>query len=127
MEELDWKTKGMNELLEDLRQRQRNVVFPDTVRNEGHFFRNLGSGNYDRSSPLRPIAAIFGVFLLLEYLYPALWFFRSGPGITILELLGLGLLGTAVSLKIVFNATFDRPSEHSPEFVRRRKKLSGRR
>jgi hypothetical protein len=29
--------------LADVRERQRNTVFPDTVRNEGHFWRNLAS------------------------------------------------------------------------------------
>ena len=27
--------------LQDLRNRQRNTVFPDTVRNEGNFYRNM--------------------------------------------------------------------------------------
>lgn len=29
----------------DVRNRQRNIVFPDTVLNEGRFYRNIASGN----------------------------------------------------------------------------------
>jgi hypothetical protein len=29
--------------LAEARDRQRNIVFPDTVRNEGHFWRNLAN------------------------------------------------------------------------------------
>ena len=32
-----------DEWLEDLQNRQRNIVFPDTVQNEARFWRNLGS------------------------------------------------------------------------------------
>ena len=31
-----------NEWLQDAKERQRNVVFPDSVRNETRFWRNLG-------------------------------------------------------------------------------------
>src|SRR5262249_40187936 len=30
---------------QDLRERQRNIVFPDTVRNQGNFYRRLLRGN----------------------------------------------------------------------------------
>src|SRR4051812_21685893 len=127
MHDLDWKTKGMDQLLEDLRQRQRNFVFPDTVRNEGHFFRSLGSGNYDRNSPIRVIAAIFGILLLFEYVFAALMFLPSGIALALVEFLAFGLLGAIVAIKIIFNAAFDRPTDAPPEFITRRKKLSGQR
>jgi len=127
MHDLDWKTEGMNQLLEDVRQRQRNFVFPDTVRNEGHFFRSLGSGSYDRNSPLRVIAAIFGIFLLFEYVLAALMFLPSGIVLALVEFLLFGSLGAIVAIKIIFNAAFDRPADPPPEFITRRKKLMGRR
>ena len=36
--------KGREEWEADVRARQRNIVFPDTVQNEGRFWRNLTSG-----------------------------------------------------------------------------------
>ena len=44
---------------QDLRERQRNIVFPDTVRNQGNFYRRLLRGN-------RPLATAqrVGLFLL---------------------------------------------------------------
>jgi hypothetical protein len=36
--------KGREEWEADIRARQRNTVFPDTVENEGRFWRNLASG-----------------------------------------------------------------------------------
>jgi predicted permease len=34
--------RGKDEWLRDVDARQRNVVFPDTVQNEGRFWRNIG-------------------------------------------------------------------------------------
>ena len=36
--------KKRREFQDDLSARQRNIVFPDTVRNEGMFFRELADG-----------------------------------------------------------------------------------
>jgi hypothetical protein len=36
--------KQREEWEQDVRARQRNIVFPDTVQNEGRFWRNLTSG-----------------------------------------------------------------------------------
>lgn len=45
--------------MRDIDTRQRNVVFPDTVQNEGRFWRNLGK------EPLTPVAkAGFIVFFM---------------------------------------------------------------
>jgi len=43
---------------EDLRLRQRNFVFPDTVRNEGNFYRTLLRGK-------RPLAGVHRIGLIL--------------------------------------------------------------
>ena len=48
--------------MRDIDARQRNVVFPDTVQNEGRFWRNLGK------EPLTPVAKagliVLGIFVL---------------------------------------------------------------
>ncbi len=36
--------KGREQWEADIKQRQRNIVFPDTVQNEGRFWHNLASG-----------------------------------------------------------------------------------
>jgi hypothetical protein len=36
--------KQREEWQQDVNARQRNVVFPDTVQNEGRFWRNLANG-----------------------------------------------------------------------------------
>ncbi len=36
--------RSRKEWLKDVNERQRNLVFPDTLRNEMRFWRNLGSG-----------------------------------------------------------------------------------
>jgi hypothetical protein len=125
MDNLDWKTKGMNQLLEDVRQRQRNFVFPDTVRNQGVFYRNLGSGNYERRSWLRPIVAVYGISMLCEYLYLLPVGHSTIPGLV--EALLLVAVGGFVSLKIIVNAAFEKPPLPPPQFVVRRRKLMGRR
>src|SRR5215467_11327233 len=51
MQREDWE--------QDLRDRQRNLVFPDTVRNEGIFFRSLL-----RSKKSLPAAQRIGLILL---------------------------------------------------------------
>jgi hypothetical protein len=125
MNKLDWKTEGMNQLLEDVRQRQRNLVFPDTVRNEGHFFRNLAGGNYERRSWLRPIAAVYGISMLCEYLSVMATSFRDPSNL--LAMLAIVAIGGFVSLKIVLNAAFEKPPVPPPQFVTARRKLMGRR
>ena len=39
--------RSRKEWLKDVNERQRNLVFPDTLRNEMRFWRNLGSGAED--------------------------------------------------------------------------------
>jgi hypothetical protein len=63
----------------ELRARQRNVVFPDTVRNEGTFWRNL------LKYPLRP-AHVIGFVLIVV--------FFGGSVATIFVLIWQGMTGT---------------------------------
>lgn len=51
--------RSKDEWLRDLQARQRNVVFPDTVQNEGRFWRNLWSGKQPLS-----LAQFIGLLLM---------------------------------------------------------------
>src|SRR5580693_2992002 len=47
--------------LHDVDARQRSVVFPDTVQNEGRFWRNLGSQGWKASTKVALL--LFGVIV----------------------------------------------------------------
>lgn len=76
--------------LEDVRNRQRSIVFPETVQNEARFWRNLGTGPWTTSSKVG--LAILAVFVVG-------WgsvFFRATHGqgeMWMLVLLFLGVCG----------------------------------
>jgi hypothetical protein len=128
MDDVDWKTKGMNQLLEDVRQRQRNFVFPDTVRNQGEFYRNLASGNYERRSWLRPLVAVYGILMLCEYLCVLAILYKDRSSLLgLVEIFAVVAVGCFVSFKIIVNAAFEKPPLPPPDFVIRRRKLMGRR
>jgi hypothetical protein len=56
--------KGREEWLRDIRNRQRNIVFPDTAVNEGRFWRNLYEGK-QRLTPLQFAGIlVFGICVL---------------------------------------------------------------
>ena len=48
----------------DVRNRQRNIVFPDTVLNEGRFYRNIASGQAI-FTPGQKISALAMIFWFL--------------------------------------------------------------
>jgi hypothetical protein len=48
----------------DIINRQRNVVFPDTVLNEGRFLRNIFSRNADFTRGQRMGAGVIGLFFI---------------------------------------------------------------
>ena len=51
----------------DVTNRQRNIVFPDTVLNEGRFYRNIASGKAIFSRGQRiSLLAIVGFFILVN-------------------------------------------------------------
>jgi len=61
----------------DVRQRQRNIVFPDTVQNEGRFWRNLVSG---RLNFLQWIGfAVVALFVFGTFGFVILTSFRMAP------------------------------------------------
>jgi len=59
--------------LEDVNNRQRNVVFPDTVQNEARFWRNLQDSPWKTSTAVgMVILAIFVATLLTVFLVATL-------------------------------------------------------
>src|SRR5690349_20459038 len=56
MKKLDWE--------QDILNRQRNIVFPDTVLNEGRFYRNIFSRDAYFTPGQRIGLVMFGIFNL---------------------------------------------------------------
>lgn len=56
---------SLQEWERDVRNRQRNIVFPDTVLNEGRFYRNLASGKAIFTRGQRISLLIIVAFFLL--------------------------------------------------------------
>lgn len=82
-------------LVAELRLRQRNIVFPDTVRNEGVFYRNLASKSVHVFTTHRVFAIFMGICLVMTGGYISI----SGMERGIAELLLI-----VVGLKIAVNA-----------------------
>jgi len=64
------KRHSKDEWLRDIDARQRNVVFPDTVQNEGRFWRNIYSGEQRLNA-----AQWVGVLLLFIFFGGSLVFY----------------------------------------------------
>lgn len=60
--------RGREEWLQDIDARQRNSVFPDTVQNEGRFWRNLASGKQKLT-----IVQIIGIALMFLTVIAIFW------------------------------------------------------
>ena len=99
-------------LIAELRLRERNIVFPDTVRNQGVFYRNLASKSIHAYTSHRIFAAFWGIFLLTQYsVVPAIF----GPGwFAILATLIASSLWIAVALKITVNAVVHEETPRLP-------------
>jgi hypothetical protein len=73
-----------DEWLQDIKARQRNFVFPDTLQNETRFWRNLGKGPSSTAARAGLIVlAIFvlgvaAIFLVATYEGGVLWEFLLG-------------------------------------------------
>src|SRR5438309_3346126 len=65
--------------LQDIEARQRNVVFPETVRNEGRFWRNLMEKGHLTATQIIGISLMY-VSLLGGWLALALMQFRAARG-----------------------------------------------
>ena len=99
-----------NKLIAELRLRERNIVFPDTVRNQGVFYRNLAGEDIHAYTSHRIFAVFWGLFLLAQYVVlPAI----LGLGwLDVLLFLVASSLWIAVALKITVNAII---REHQPK------------
>ena len=99
-------------LVRELRQRQRNIVFPDTVRNEGVFYRSLAGKSVHGFASHRAFAVLFGLCLLLiNLLLPAITgvikaisSFQNLDWIIDLSWIVSSLLWIVIGLKISVNA-----------------------
>jgi hypothetical protein len=61
---------GLQEWEQDVRYRQRNIVFPDTMLNAGRFYRNIASGRAVFSAGQRICLFLIVVFYVL---YCSVW------------------------------------------------------
>jgi hypothetical protein len=97
--------QGREEWLQDVSESQRNIVFPDTVRNGGRFWRNLA-----HSKQRLTIGQIFGLGLML---LPCLgvvcggvyWKLKNSTEGSILERL-MPDFGAWITVLALFGATF---------------------
>ena len=82
--------RSKDEWLRDVDARQRNVVFPDTVQNEGRFWRNLGK------EPLTPVAkaglVVLGIFVFGNLAFILTLILRDENGKRLLVVLVLGVV-----------------------------------
>lgn len=116
-----------DELVKELRLRQRNIVFPDTVRNWGVFYRNLTRKSIYTYHSHRIFAFFWGFFLLVRsvyYMFGNVIFITTGDKILRraswlgdLEFSVEWLLWMAISLKVAVNALVreDAPKPHLPK------------
>lgn len=95
-----------NELVQRLRRCQRNIVFPDTVRNEGVFYRNLASKSAHTYTTHRIFAFFMGLSLVISGGYVSI----SGAEWGITELLLM-----VVGLKIAVNAVVREDTKPLPQ------------
>jgi hypothetical protein len=61
-------SKGQEDWEQDISARQRNIVFPDTVQNEGRFWRNLATGKQKLT-----IVQVIGIALMFLTLAAIFW------------------------------------------------------
>jgi len=109
-------------LVRELRLRQRNIVFPDTVRNEGVFYRSLAGNNVHAFTSHRTFAVLFGLCLLLANLLlpaatgviKAISSFQNLDWLVDLSWIVASLLWIAIGLKITVNALVPDDQQSNP-------------
>jgi hypothetical protein len=108
-----------DELIKELRLRQRNIVFPDTVRNWGVFLRNLASKSIHAYTSHRIFALFFGFYMLMDHLAAPLVIgaFHGFNWLDDLVIVLLTSLWIALAIKIVVNTLVreDRPKLQLPK------------
>src|SRR6266404_9222309 len=132
---MDKNQLGMDRMLQDLWLRQRNIVFPDTVRNEGNFYRNLARRDQSHDALIRVgkmMVAVYFLFMGCFFLAGALgsvlllrqgWHFL---GIAVL-MFGADIVSFAIGAKLAIAAMFSLERRNVDERIIRRRRLSGRR
>ena len=87
------------EWMRDVIERQRNVVFPDTAKNEARFWRNLYMGRTGLSGiQIAGLVIIAGALLLVVFIIPAVRFTR---GLSLLDRVALLSLDWLVPVLIL--------------------------
>jgi hypothetical protein len=74
--------RDKDDWLRDINVRQRNVVFPDTVQNEGRFWRNIWSGKQSPSFSqwvgiLIMLAAVAGLIIAIWPREDGVWWQKA--------------------------------------------------
>jgi hypothetical protein len=106
---------SLQEWERDVRNRQRNIVFPDTNLNEGRFYRNIASGKavFSKGQKISLLLIVFGCMSFYAFgLASAISAFLSQHNIGLLVvdlwsymwLLGILLFWTFLAVKGLFPA-----------------------
>lgn len=128
---MDKNQLGMDRLLQDLWLRQRNIVFPDTVRNEGNFYRNLARRDQSRDALQRVGTMMLAVPFLLTgcfFLAMAVGFlvehglFALIPAIIVV---GAAIVSFAIGVRLAVAAVLLIDRKTPEEWLIRRRRLSG--
>src|SRR5436305_263231 len=128
---MDKNQAGMDRMLQDLWLRQRNIVFPDTVRNEGNFYRNLSRRDQSRDALHRVGTMMVAVGSLMTgclFVAMAIGFLVEGglfglipATVPLAGALGCFALGGKLAFAAVLPATIPKPNE----WLLRRRRISG--
>lgn len=108
----------------DLRNRQRNIVFPDTVLNQGTFYRNLLSRNAHLNSVQRfgavilSLSAIAGSISLLVSMLGLQDDTSGVPWISRITVIFMAVLSLLIGVRLMKQAVrvqpeFDRPKRRN--------------
>ncbi len=130
---MDKNEIGMDRLLQDLWLRERNIVFPDTVRNEGNFYRNLARRDQSRDALQR----VGTMMLAIPFLLSGCFFLAAAIGVLVerglsllipaIVLLAAAMVAFALGAKLAAAAVFVIEKPVMDERLIRRRKLMGRR
>ena len=129
---MDRNQLGMDRMLQDLWLRQRNIVFPDTVRNEGNFYRNLARRDQPRDALIR----VGTMMLALPFLMGGCWLLATAIGLLLenglfallpaIIALGISIVFFAIGLRLAMAAVLSAEAPKVDEQIIRRRRLSGR-
>jgi hypothetical protein len=130
---MDKNQLGMDRLLQDLWLRERNIVFPDTVRNEGNFYRNLARRDQSRDALQR----VGTMMLAIPFLMTACFFLVMAVGFLVEHglfalipaIIGVGaaIVSFAIGARLAIAAVFTVERPVVDERLIRRRRLMGRR